>query len=603
MAASTTTGRRRYQSRRWDIALAPHDSEKSLIDGLAAELRVSNVCARILYRRGYRNAASTNFFFSRKMDLLHDPHLLPDIAKAVARIAEAVEKQQKVLLFGDYDVDGIAATILLARFLRLLRRQRNSQFEIDALVPERRHGYGLNAEALRNILQRKPDLLILLDNGINSQSAVAQLAKAGIDCIIVDHHQLGETLPNAVAVINPRRKDNGCQYPFEELCAAGLTFKLVWALAVHFSQNKKVSADFKAFLLDAFALAGAATLADVVPLIGENRVLTHHGLTALARTRSPGLRALIVNAQLSDPLSTTDVTFRIAPRLNAAGRCGQAAEALELLLTDDPDRVAALAALLEGYNTTRQNLENKILQEARQQALLTLKETPNCRSLVLDSADWNIGIIGIVASRIVEEFGRPTLLLCSDKKKGIAQGSGRSIKKLHLHEALKQGREQLLTFGGHAAAAGLTLLTEKIPAFRTVFEKIVAGLLQADDLMLRLHLDDQVSLDQVTHKLIAELELFEPCGMGNPRPTLAVFGVTISGAPKLTSNERHVSFFVRQEKTARRVIAYDCADHFNALCDFGQSGALDIAFRPKLNSYRGETSIELVLEAFRRSEA
>ena len=600
---ATAKTRRRHGPRQWEVTPLSANGQE-LAASLSKELRLSEVCARLLVQRGYTSTTSAEAFISRRMDLLHDPALLPDIEKAVARIAEAVEKQQKILLFGDYDVDGLAATALLARFLRLLKARDGGRFEIEARVPERKDGYGLNAVALEQIRQQKPDLLILLDNGTSSHAAIEQLAQAGIASIVVDHHHVDGPPPGAVAVINPKRKDNGGRYPFEELCAAGLAFKLAWALAVNFSQNKKVSPEFKAFLLDAFALAALGTLADVVPLQDENRVLAHHGLLALARVQTPGLRALLETAQAGLPLTARDVAFRLAPRLNAAGRCGQAAEALELLLTENSARAAELAAILEKHNDTRQGLESEMLEEARRQALACLKENPACLALVLDSAEWQVGVIGIVASRIVEEFHRPALLLCVDRKNGLAHGSGRSIRKLHLYEALARGKEHLLSFGGHAAAAGLTLKAEQIASFRAAFQSTAAALLKPEDVTPKLYLDALVTLEQMTAKLAAELDLFEPCGAGNQRPALAALGVSVPGGPKLMGKEeRHVNFFARQGNCARRVVGFDWAEHFNALCDLSQSATLDIAFRPRLNTWRGETTVELIMEAFRRGEA
>ena len=594
--------RRRMTPLRWDVSPEPDAAERTSIKKLSGDLRISEVCARILIRRGHAAADSAEAFLSRRMDLLHDPMLLPDIGKAIARIAEAVDKGQRIMLFGDYDADGVTAAALMFRFFRVLKNHKHASFQIDVLVPERNQGYGLNPHALKLICEAKPNLLITLDNGISAIEPVEQLSQQGIDCIIVDHHHVGEKIPNAIAVINPKRQDGSSRYPFNELCGAGLAFKLAWALAVHFSQNKKVTSDFRTFLLDAMALAATGTLADVVPLVGENRVLAHHGLEALGRTRMPGLRALLETSRVSDAPQSGDVSFRVAPRINAAGRCGRAAEALELLITEDADRAAALAAILDEYNIERQGLESRILEDARLQALAMLAQSPQCWSFVLDSSDWHLGVIGIVASRIVEEFHRPALLLSIDKTTAIAQGSGRSIRALHLYEALAGTREHLRSFGGHAAAAGLTMDSANIGHFRAAFERSVRGLIKEDDLIPGLHIDERIGLDQTCPKLCADLDTFEPCGAGNHRPTLVAFGVSIPTLPKLMGKEeRHLNFFARQNGAARRVVGFNCADRFNELCDLSQSGTVDIAFRPKLNTYRGETSVELVMDAFRRS--
>ena len=599
---------RSFAACRWEFSAL--SCNEARVAALAAELRISPLSARILLQRGCVEPGVATAFLSRRMDLLHDPAKLPDMALAVGRIAEAVDKKQHIVIFGDYDADGVTSTALLARFFRFLSRKPGMRVNFEALVPERKQGYGLSLEALLGILARKPDLVITLDNGTTAHEAIDTLRAQGIDCIVADHHLPGETLPRALAIINPKRCDAGNSYPFGELCGAGVTFKLVWALSVHFSQNKKVSPEFREFLLEAMVLAAIGTVADVMPLIDENRVLVHHGLKLLPHTKLPGLRALLEIARLlpldrndGGGISPGDIGFRIGPRLNAAGRCANASDALELLLTDDPARGTELARKLDGLNAERQGIEETILREARAQAQATLEQRPACRGFVLSSADWHQGVIGIAASRIVEEFHRPALLLTINTERGMAHGSGRSIAKLNLYDALHGASAHLTTFGGHAAAAGLTLECGKIDVFRAVFEAVVSTLISEEDLTPRLRVDGRVEMAQLTAGLCSELELFEPCGAGNPRPTLALCGVELPAPPRLMgSGEKHVQFFARQSGQARRVIAFNGAGHFNALCDFTRKHSLDIAFRPQLNTFRGESSVELLLEAYRVSE-
>ena len=586
---------------RWQFHPPPAIDDSAAITALARALNLTPIAARLLVRRGIATAKDADAFLTRRFDLMHDPMLLPDIEPAIARIAKAVDKGDRILLFGDYDADGITATSLLARFFDVLKKRSRGKFEVEARVPERKFGYGLSPQAVEEIRARKPNLLITLDNGISAHDALDQLAADGIDCIVVDHHHVHGALPRAVAVINPKRHDS--KYPFNELCGAGISFKLAWALAVHFSQNKKVTPEFRAFLLDAVALAGMGTIADIVPLVDENRVLAHQGLVALNRTQSPGLRALIDASKLSGPVKASDVGFRLAPRLNAAGRCGEVSEALELLLTDNPARAAELAAMLDGYNSERQDIQSRIAEEARTQALNMLEEIPERRALVLGSADWHHGVIGIVASRIVEEFHRPALLLSIDAQTKLARGSGRSIRGLHLAEALGEQKEMLLTFGGHAAAAGLSLNSENIDAFRLAFEKTAMSLLKAEDLVPKLRVDEKIRIGDLTEKLCFDLDQFEPFGMGNPRPTFAVIGVLLSSPPRVFGKtEEHLSFFARHEKATRRVVGFGCGEQLNMLCDLMEAGPIDVAFRPQLNTFRGETAVEMVMDAFRRSE-
>lgn len=597
-----TTAKPSAAPARWQFHAPPGGNDTAAVTLLARALNLTPIAARLLVRRGIHSPKDAEGFLSRRFDLLHDPMQLPDMEPAIARIAKAVEKGERIMLFGDYDADGITATALLARFFEVLKKRSRGTFEVEARVPERKFGYGLSPQAVEQIRARKPHLLITLDNGISAHDALDKLSADGIDCIVVDHHHVHGELPRAVAVINPKRPDS--KYAYNELCGAGISFKLAWALAVHFSQNKKVTPEFRAFLLDAIALAGMGTIADIVPLVDENRVLAHQGLVALNRTQSPGLRALIDASKLSGPVKAGDVGFRLAPRLNAAGRCGEVSEALELLLTDDPHRAAELAAMLDGYNAERQDIQARIADEARTQALRMLESVPDRRVLVLDSAEWHHGVIGIVASRIVEEFHRPALLLSIDAETKLARGSGRSIRGLHLAEALAHQKEMLLTFGGHAAAAGLSLHAQNVEAFRAAFESTAMSLLSAEDLVPRLNVDEQIRVGDLTEKLCHDLDQFEPFGMGNPRPTFAVIGVLLSSPPRVFGKtEEHLSFFARHEKATRRVVGFGCGDKLNMLCDLMQAGPIDVAFRPQLNTFRGETAVEMVMEDFRRSES
>ncbi|HYG76539.1 MAG TPA: single-stranded-DNA-specific exonuclease RecJ [Planctomycetota bacterium] len=583
---------------RWNFAapLSPVQLQAQAL--LCRELNLTAASGRLLVRRGFETPAQADVFFQRRFDQLHDPALLPDIGAAVQRIAAAVEKSQRIVLFGDYDVDGITATALLHRFFNVLKKRTRSSFVVESLVPDRKDGYGLTPAAVEMVRRKKPDLLITLDNGISAHTALDAFHEAGIDCIVVDHHHLHGELPRALAVINPKRPDS--TYPFNELCGAGISFKLAWALAVHYSQDKRVTPDFKTFLLDAVALAGMGTLADVVPLVGENRVLAHQGLVALNKSQMPGLRALLETAALRGPAKAFDVGFRIGPRLNAAGRCGEVSEALELLLTEDSGRAMELAQQLNDYNAERQAIQKQIADQAREQVLRTLSEAPHSRAFVLASDEWHHGIVGIVASRIVDEFRRPALVLSIDREKQVARGSGRSVRGFHLAEALNAHGSMLLTHGGHAAAAGLSLHSGNLAAFREAFHATAQTLLKDHDPSPYIGIDESVPLAEVSQKFCVELEKFEPFGMGNPRPVFAVSGASISSPPRLMGKgEEHVNFYVRDGKVSLRVIGWNMATHLSALTDLNRGGLIDIAFRPQTSSFRGETSVELVMEAFR----
>jgi len=586
--------RRRAAPHRW---VFPSESlDAAHVEAYAQSLRVSPLVARLLLRRGFNTSVTADAFLARKLTQLHDPALLPDIDVAVKRIQQAVDRGEKIVLFGDYDADGITSTALLGRFLITTKRFLRAKFEVECRVPQRAHGYGLSKEAVSGILACGPKLLITLDNGISAHDALDEFAAAGVDCIVVDHHHCGETLPRAIAVVNPKRKDS--KYPFSELCGAGIAFKLAWALAVAFSKSTKVAPELREFLLDALAYAAIGTIADVVPLVDENRILAHQGLVALNRTKAVGLRALIQHAAIDGPPRASDVSFRIAPRLNAAGRCGEVDEALTLLLTDDAAEAQTLAAKLEQYNSERQGIEQRILEEARAQALLAMAQNP--AALVLASGDWHQGVIGIVASRIVEEFYRPTVMLSLDAAMGTARGSGRSIHGLHLAEALESAAGFLKTHGGHAMAAGCSLSSEHVDAFRAALASHAAERLKGEMLQPSLRVDDSISLRELTPTVCDELDALEPFGSGNPRPLFAAEGVALVGKPSLMGrDETHVTFFARQEKTSLRCVGFHWAERFNNLCDAAGAGALQLAFRPNINEFRGQRNVELVLEAFR----
>jgi len=587
--------RRRVLPERW---VFPEPATPGVEHALAQALEVTPAFARILLRRGLTDAASADAFLNAKLDGLHDPLTLPDMPAAVARITKAVSEKERIVLFGDYDADGVSATALMAGLFRLV------QTPVDALVPERdRGGYGLSSDALQRIRACKPQLVITLDNGIAANGPLETLRAEGIDAIVVDHHCVGaEGLPPALAVINPQRRDS--TYPFDALCGAGLAFKLAWALAMNFSHSKKVSPEFRAFLTEALALAALGTIGDVVPLVGENRILALQGLRVLPRRTLVGVAALLDVCQLDadHTLDAYDVAFRIVPRLNAAGRCGQAADALELLSTNDPQRAHELAAKLDGLNRTRQDIEKDILQEARAQAVAALASGDKPVALVLSSPTWHVGVIGIVASRVVEEFHRPAVLLSMDEKTGLARGSGRSVRGFHLAEAFAAGDAHLLSHGGHAAAAGLSLKASEIDAFRTTLQAVARQRLRAEDLCPTIHLEETLELRELSGAFCAELRKLEPCGAGNPSPKLAALGVSLVGeARPMGSGEHHISFHARQGTTAMRVVGFGFGEHFNRFCTEAAAGTLDIAFKPSLNTFRGNTTVELKLEAFRTS--
>jgi single-stranded-DNA-specific exonuclease len=565
---------------------------------LRRALNLTAPFARLLARRGYSQPSEAEAFLNPKLDQLHQPDKLPDMAPAVKRLLAARQNKERVVLFGDYDVDGLSATALLARFCRLIG------LEAQPLVPERADGgYGLSAEAVARIRAFRPQLLVTLDNGISAHEPLAALAAQGVDCVVLDHHHVGPGgAPDAVAVVNPRRA--GAEYPFRELCAVGLTFKLAWALGTGLACGRRMPEELRRFLLDALALVALGTLADVAPLTGENRVLAANGLKALAQSRAAGLAALRERCGVSTPPTATEVAFRMAPRLNAAGRCGRAADALELLLTDDPLRAAHLAQHLDGLNRERQAVEQKILIEARRRAQEILARPDAPAALVLAGPGWHPGVIGIVAARLAEEFSRPAVLLALDGPGQLARGSARSIPGFHLAQALEQCSEHLVSHGGHAAAAGLKLRPESLSAFRASFEAVAARALSPEMLEPTLGLEEELPLEAMDEAFCRELARLEPCGAANPQPLWSASGVSVVGQVRpLGQDEKHLSFYARQDGSVRRAVGFGLGRHFNTLCEMAERGALDLAFRAELNRFRDQTSVELHLQAFRASRS
>lgn len=606
-AGNGTARRRRREPRRWKFAPRP------AAEAVTRLRRESGVCvsvARLLVQRGWGEPEQAERFLARRLSDLHEPMLLPDMERAASRLAEAVRRRERVVLFGDYDVDGLCAAALFADFLSL------AGLQVEALVPERSQGgYGLTAPAVARVRALRPDLVVTLDNGITAHTAVETLKADGVVCIVVDHHHVTAAgLPAADAVVNPKCPDS--HYPFPDLCGAGLAFKLAWATAAELSHNCKVSPEFRAFLLRAAGLAGMATIADVVPLVGENRILAAHGLRALGTAQAPGLRALLEVCRIRGEPTAHDVAFRLAPRLNAAGRVGRAADALQLLRAADAREAQMLAEKLDGLNRKRRALEDAVFQDAGRRAEEYLA-APDAPPLLFFAAPaWHPGVLGIVASRLTEAFHRPTVLLSVDEREGVARGSGRSLPGFHLAEAFERGAAHTLSFGGHAAAAGVTLNADKVEDFRAALMSAAAEI-PPEILEPSLLIDEVLSFAELNEALCLDLAKLEPCGEGNPAPLFALHSVELVAPPRpMGAEERHLAFYFRDGRRdggqrSKRAVGFGFGERFNELCGLYEescrggtgAGLLDLAGRPVLNEFRGERSVEFHLTDFRRSEA
>jgi single-stranded-DNA-specific exonuclease len=496
---------------RWSVARAP---DPGLVGELSSALSIPEALAALLVLRGYDSAGDARAFLRPNLTGLSDPMSWADMPEAVAAVQAAVRRAEPILVHGDYDVDGQCSAAMLTRILREAGAQAH------AFVPHRiRDGYDFGPAGLARARALGARLIITCDCGITAIDTVRAARAEGIEVIVSDHHLPGDALPPATAVLDPRRPD--CASPDKDLCGTGVAFKLAQALVPALGLPDQLPWHF----LDYVALA---TVADVVPLVGENRILVRHGLKLLANSRWPGLAALVETAGLSGkPLRAGHVGFILAPRLNAAGRIGDAGDGLRLLMTDDAAEAAKLARELETLNARRQEMDQQILASA--EAALAVQGSEDDRAIVLAADDWHPGVIGIVASRLVERYGRPTFLIAWEGD--VGRGSGRSIRGFDLHGALHRVGGCLEKFGGHSMAAGLTVRRDRFQEFRVAFLAVAAQLLRPDDLVPAQRVDLELPLANLSADLERLMRHLEPCGAGNPAPVFGVRGAGGRGGP------------------------------------------------------------------------
>jgi single-stranded-DNA-specific exonuclease len=575
--------------------LLPHDRDG--IERLATSLRVSPVVAQLLLNRGVKEPEAARRFLDAPLRGLHAAHLLPGVTEAADRLMTAVREGKRICVYGDYDVDGTAGTAILWQCLRLLGAAA------DFYVPNRlEEGYGLNHEALRQIAQTGASVVVTVDCGISSLSEADEARRLGLELIITDHHECKERLPDAVALVHPRLP--GTSYPFGGLSGAGVAFKLAWALCQRACGSERVTPRLREFLMDGVALAALGLVADVVPVHDENRIFVRHGLHRLRQAPTPGVRALVDAAGLGEKgqLYADDISFKLAPRLNAVGRLGSARLVIELLTTTSAPRAADLARFLEAQNAQRQQHERRILARARE--MLNGCDLNGTPALVLAHPDWHPGIVGIVASRLVDLYGRPVLLIAGEGRgiKGEGRGtpltgSGRSVPGFALHEALAACGDHLVSHGGHAAAAGFKIQPELIDTFRERFCSYADRYFASNPLSQRLVIDAEVPLSALTTGLVRDLDLLEPYGTANRRPLFLAAGLQVVGTPRrVGGGERHLSFPVRQQGRALRAIAFNFAERGEELMSAG--GACCMVFTPRLNEWQGFTRVDLEVVDF-----
>lgn len=570
-------------AKRWRISA--HDPDR--VAALEQAAGVPAVVAQLLVSRGVVDPASALRFLDAKLSHLHDPERLPGCRQAAACIRDALARARRIVVYGDYDVDGMTGAAIVHQCLKMLGA--NVGYYIPSRADE---GYGLHADAIRRLASEGAQMIVTVDCGIGSLDAAGVARECGLDLVVTDHHQPGPQLPQAPAVVHPRLP--GGEYPFADLSGSGVALKLAWALCQEASGASKVAPAMKDFLVQAVGLAALGTVADVVPLLDENRILVRHGLTSLKRRPGLGLAALLKVAGLDDKprLDAEDIAFSLAPRLNAAGRLGQARLAVELLITDRPERADELARYVDGLNATRQTLERGMYLSAAQQAKSEFDPEEDA-ALVLAHHGWHPGVLGIVAGRLAEKYQRPVVLVAWDRlgvKPGV--GSARSAGGFNLYAALQACRHHLLTCGGHAAAAGLTIEESKFAAFRADFCQYAADRFPPADRTAELAIDAEAPLSALTLQVVHQIEQLAPFGHGNHRPLLCASGVRLADPPHaLGSGGQHLAMRLSQHDVTFRAVAFGSGERAEELA--GLSGPLDVAFRPVINTFRGRRSVEL----------
>lgn len=565
---------------------APHD--ESLVGRLSRELRIAPLTARVLVGRGYQSPDKARSFLHAPLADLHEPETLPGAAEAADRIVAAVKAGRRVTIYGDYDVDGVTATSLLWYCLKL------AGANVDYYIPCRfEEGYGLNADALRELHEADPNrMVVTVDCGIASVEEAALASQFGLELIVTDHHRPAETLPEAAGVVHPRLP--GTDYPFPDLCGAGVAFKLAWAICQRLGDGTRATPRMREFLKSAVGLAAVGTVADVVPLTGENRILVRYGLGSLAQRSTLGLEALkkIAGLDGQKTLDSEDIGFALAPRINAAGRLGQARLAVELLTTENKERAVALADYLNQLNDNRKKVERRIFRKAKE--MVAENGWDEAPALVLAHPEWHPGVVGIVANRVAEHFEKPTVLIALDKSSGLGQGSGRSFADFNLHAGLAACAEHLEAYGGHHAAAGLKIDADRIDAFREALCAHVGANHEVADHHREYHIDAEVALSEVTRRAVLELDRLGPFGAGNDRPVFAATDVELAQPPrKMGEGDRHLDLRVCQFGTTLRAVAFGRGEWADEIA--AADGPVSIGFAPCINRFRGQENVELRL--------
>ncbi|MBC8526064.1 MAG: single-stranded-DNA-specific exonuclease RecJ [Candidatus Cloacimonetes bacterium] len=562
----------------------PIEIDKEKLQNLQDSLRCPQKIAKLLLQKGITTSESAEEFFYPNIDNLHDPFLLPDMEKGVKRIETAIHNQEKIFIYGDYDVDGTTAVAILLKGLNKFGAK------VDFYIPNRMiEGYGLSLTGNKALKSLGANLVISVDCGINAIEEIDDLNKNGIDVIVTDHHKPKQVLPKAYAIINPKLKNSS--YPYSELAGAGIALKLLSALFYHLEKYKPES------IWDYFDLAGLGTIADIVPLTGENRILAALGIKKLEERKNLGLNYLLDLAGLKKiKLKSSDVVFKIAPRINAAGRMGSADRAVELMTTTKPEQAKLLALSIHKENQKRQQIDQKTFNEACDMIESKYQDLNETFFIVLIDKDWHPGVVGIVASKIVEKYNRPTILLTLSEGEG--SGSGRSIRNFDIFECLSHFQDYLISFGGHKYAAGLSIMPEYIAIFEEKLNEYARNKLSLDDIQPQIHIADELNFQEIDDVLIKWLKLFAPYGPGNMNPIFMSKKVMIVGYPYIVGTN-HLKIRTIQDNKTLELIGFNMGE----LSPFLKKGTfVDITYSLEENIWQNVVKIQGKLKDIRPND-
>ncbi len=559
-------------NKKWQI----YEIEEQEVDRISKKYNVNKLLSAIIINRKIEEE-KIEAFLNPKRQNFHNPFLMPDMGIAVDRIIKGIENKEKIIIYGDYDVDGITSITVLKSFLE------DRGIQVGQYIPNRLdEGYGLNKIAIEKIVNEKYDLMITVDCGISGIEEVKYANSLGLEVIVTDHHEVGENLPEAIAVVDAKRKDN--QYPCRDLAGVGVAFKLIQAIGIKLGLEEKEYLKY----LDIVCIG---TISDIVPLVDENRVITKLGLRLVEQTKNMGLKSLLMSSGYKN-IDSTCISFGIAPRINACGRMGHADEALKLFLSNDIYEVNELTKKLNEYNTIRQQKEKSIYEDAIKQ--IEKNKLYENSSIIVSGENWHHGVIGIVASKITDLYFKPSILLCNEDE--LAKGSGRSIPGFDLHEALMKCQDEIERFGGHAMAIGITIKKDKFKEFSKEFEKIVKEA-KIDEIVPIINIDAKINLSDINKEIVESLKLLEPFGEGNKTPIFAFKNLKIDSIRAL-SEGKHIKMTLKDENTIINAIGFNLG---HLTDEFKIGDKIDVVGTLEINSFNGVDSLQIGIKDVMKS--